>query len=696
MIAFRRLLSCLFLSSASLLYAAQASATWTADNGNGTFTNPLLQDEFSDPDLIRVGEEYFLTGTTMHAMPGLPMLRSRDLVNWHFVGYIVDRLDFAPRCRLEGGDIYGQGIWAPCLRYNKGSFYVFSNINGRKTQVFSATSPSGPWKHWEMRDNLHDLSVLFDDDGRIYVIWNYNEVKLAELEPDLSGVKPGTTRVIIPAGSGMGEGSHFYKIKGRYYIISANYDPTGRMQCARADRPEGPYETVVISANETLGLQKGWWADKASLDTPPSLLAPTPNQQGALPLHQGGLVELPNGDWWGFSMGDANSVGRLTHLSPVSWQDGWPYFGLPGNLTRTPKTWLKPNTGWVEAPHATYQRGDDFSSGSLLPIWQWNHAPDDAHWSLAERPGFLRLHTLPAPAFLRARNSLTQRAVGPESTACVELDASALAEGDVAGLALLGIPYYWAGVSVEQGVRVLRWQGQMPGQETRHKLSSAKVRLRVHCDFVKETADFSYAEADGVFHSLGSLGRLAYQLKTFQGIRYALFAFNQKQVSGGHADFSQFQLEEPEAVRKAHAIPVGRTVVFSSLADGRNLSVRNGLVEGRSPTTSSTPAPAATHFRVEDRGQGRVALVSSEGKGNVWIAGLGAAGDVRVSPGSHGDAELFQWQDMQGGTCMLLSVKTHRCLLLRPQGAEPASADSPGAQPDRLEGSCFTWQEVRD
>jgi len=674
--------------------ASGALPTWSADNGNGTFTNPLLQDEFSDPDLIRVGEEYFLTGTTMHAMPGLPMLRSRDLVNWHFVTYIVDRLDFTPQCRLEGGSIYGQGIWAPCLRFNKGTFYVFSNVNGRKTQVFSATEPAGPWKHWEMRDNLHDLSVLFDDDGRIYVIWNYNEVKLAELEPDLSGVKPGTTRVIIPAGSGMGEGAHFYKIKGRYYITSANYDPTGRMQCARADRPEGPYETVVISANETLGVQKGWWADKASLDTPPTLLPPTPNQQGAVTLHQGGLVELPNGDWWGFSMGDANSLGRLTHLSPVTWQDGWPYFGLPGNLTRSPRTWLKPNTGWVEAPHATYQRSDDFSSGTLLPIWQWNHAPDDARWSLAEKSGALRLHTLPAADFLRARNSLTQRAVGPESTATVDLDASALAEGDIAGLALLGIPYYWAGVTVEQGHQVLRWQGQLPGQEARQRLVSPKLRLRVHCDFVKETADFSYAEADGVFHPLGTLSQLAYQLKTFQGIRYALFAFNQRQTAGGHADFSRFQLDEPEAARKLHAIPVGRTVLFTSLADGRHLAVRNGLVEGRA--FSSAPVPGASRFRVEDRGRGRVALVSTECKGTVWIAGLGVSGDVRVSPGSHGEAELFQWQDMQGGACMLLSVKTQRCLQLRPQGAEPASADSPGAQPDRLEGSCFTWQESAD
>jgi len=688
-LAFFSLLTLLGLSAPSALSAP----SWTADNGNGTYTNPLFQDEFSDPDLIRVGDEYFLTGTTMHAMPGLPVMRSRDLVNWHFVGYIVDRLDYTPKCRLEGGDIYGQGIWAPCLRYHDGRFYVFSNVNGRKTQVFSAKDPAGPWKHWEMRDSLHDLSVLFDDDGKVYAIWNYNEVKIAELDADLSGVKPGSTRTIIPAGSGMGEGAHFYKIKGRYYILSANYDPVGRMQCARADHIDGPWETVVVSADETLGLQKGWWADKAGLDRAPTLLPPTPNQQGALNLHQGGIVELPNGDWWGFSMGDANSVGRLTHLSPVTWQEGWPYFGLPGNLTRTPKTWLKPNTGHVEAPHETYQRNDDFSAGMLLPIWQWNHAPEETKWSLSEKSGSLRLHTLPAKDFLHARNSLTQRAVGPLSTATVELDASGLVEGDIAGLALLGIPWLSLGLSVEQGNAVLRWQGQMPGQSVCVKVPGRRLQLRVDCDFVNETASFSYAGEDGIFHPLGDRGQMAYQLKTFQGIRYALFAYNQASREGGHADFARFTVEEPEAVRKAHAIPVGKSVVFTSLADGRRLSVRNGLVEGR---PAAAPEQAAMRFRVEDRGQGRVALVSEEGKGSVWIAGIGAAGDVRVSSGEHGESDLFQWQDLEGGVCQLLSIKTHRSLQLRPNGAEPASAASPGTQPDMKEGSSFSWRVAAD
>ena len=158
-----------FLGCAALALAEPALAqTWTADNGNGTYTNPLFFDEFSDPDLIRVGDDFYLTGTTMHTMPGLPVLHSRDLVNWTFLGYALDRLDLGPAFRLEDGKSeYGQGIWAPCFRFHKGTFYIFSNVNGQTTQLFRATNPAGPWTRTPMKNSLHDLSVLFDDDGKV-------------------------------------------------------------------------------------------------------------------------------------------------------------------------------------------------------------------------------------------------------------------------------------------------------------------------------------------------------------------------------------------------------------------------------------------------------------------------------------------------------------------------------------------------
>jgi beta-xylosidase len=416
----------------------------------------LFYEEFSDPDLIRVGQDYYLTGTTMHTMPGLPVLHSKDLVNWELLSYAVDKLDFGPAYRLEEGkSIYGQGIWAPSFRYANGKFHIFTNVNGRTTQLFTATNPAGPWTQTELKKSFHDLSVLFDDDGKTYVIWGYEEVRIAELTDDLTDTKPGTEQVLIPKGSGAGEGSHFYKIDGKYFITSTNYDPVGYMVCARADKPMGPYEITVISAEETLGIGVGYRLGRGTEKEPFPLSPPQKDFLSAIPLHQGGIVQTPTGEWWGFSMMDHNSIGRLLCLSPVTWTSGWPYFGLPGNLKRSPRTWVKPNTGQTSAPHAPFQRNDEFNTAKLNPLWQWNHVPDNRKWSLTEHPGYLRLHALPAKDFWQARNSLTQRAIGPESTPTTELLTQGLKPGDVAGLALLNYPYAWIGVArTAQGLQV--------------------------------------------------------------------------------------------------------------------------------------------------------------------------------------------------------------------------------------------------
>ncbi|MDO9614839.1 MAG: family 43 glycosylhydrolase, partial [Bacteroidota bacterium] len=397
--------------------------TWTSDNGNGTFTNPLFYDEFSDPDLIRVGDDYYLTGTTMHAMPGLPVLHSKDLVNWEFLTYASDRLDFGPEFRLEDGkEIYGQGIWAPSFRYHNGTFYIFTNINQQGTQVYTATNPAGPWTHHKLNASLHDLSVLFDDDGKIYAIWGYNEIRMVELKSDVSGIIPETERIIIPKDQGAGEGCHFYKIHGKYFITITNYDPLCYQVTARADKPEGPYEITTTSSEESLGVATTFRMPRVSLEPPFDIIQSDKNYVGCIPMHQGGLVQTQTGEWWGFSMMDFNSVGRTLNLSPVTWQDGWPYFGLPGNLTRSPKTWIKPNTGFTSEPHAPFERSDDFSSTNLKPVWQWNHCPDNTKWSLTKRKGYLRLNSLPATKFWNARNTLTQRAIGPQSAATIEVD----------------------------------------------------------------------------------------------------------------------------------------------------------------------------------------------------------------------------------------------------------------------------------
>ncbi|HUG10889.1 MAG TPA: glycoside hydrolase 43 family protein, partial [Opitutaceae bacterium] len=574
---FRRLLPVALLSAVCMLLfagAAAAPATWTADNGNGTYTNPLFYDEFSDPDLIRVGEDFYLAGTTMHSIPGVVILHSRDLVNWKFLSYAAPRLDLGPGFNLENGkEIYGQGIWAPCLRFHDGKFYVFSNTNNHGLQLFIATDPAGPWEHRTL-PGIHDLSVLFDDDGRVYAVHGYDQVSLIELKPDLSGFVEGSERVIIPRGNAMGEGHHFYKINGKYYIISANYAPTGRMQAARADNILGPYETTVVATNETLGTQRGWLLQPIGL----GMAVPEPgatfrmsepggNQLGAVPMHQGGIVDLPNGDWWGFSMLDFRSVGRTTALSPVTWHDGWPYFGLPGNLGRSPRTWTKPAVDAKVEPHGPYERSDDFSDSTLQPIWQWNHNPVAAKWSLTEKSGALRLHTMPASQFLWAKNTLTQRAIGPVSVATAELDPSGLQPGDTAGLALLNMPFATIGVARTEVGLVLRFYDQSKNETIEQPLEAPRVWLRATGDYDEDFAQLSYSTDGESFTDMGDVIRLPYQLKTFQGTRIALFAFNTAGDEGGHADFESFRVDEPLADRSGN-IPLGKIVTFTNLGNG--------------------------------------------------------------------------------------------------------------------------------
>lgn len=694
----RKLNIVLVLILSGWIFPLAGQPSWTADNGNGSYTNPLFYDEFSDPDIIRVGEDYYLAGTTMHCLPGLVILHSKDLVNWRFLSYCFDRFDMGDEFRLENGkEAYGLGIWAPCIRYHEGKFYVFSNINGHGMQVFIAENPAGPWKHVNMGGNIYDLSVLFDDNGKIYAVHGYDEVKMIEIKPDFSGYVEGSERIIIPRGNAMGEGHHFYKIQGKYYIISADYSPMGRMQCARAERIEGPYETTAISVKETMGRECAYGVGNVGLGTgvPENGFAfkiskPSRNSMGCATLHQGGIVDLPNGDWWGVSMQDFRSVGRTTCLSPVTWVDGWPYFGLAGNLGRTPRTWVKPATGANETPHAPYLRSDGFDSKALLPVWQWNHEPKDSHWALSK--GKLRLRALPAKDFLWARNTLTQRGIGPVSSATVTLDAAHLKSGDVAGLGLLNMPYAWIGIAKEGRGMTLRYYDQCNDKTVDIPCDASTVYLRISGDFDRDVASFSYSRDGKNFMAVGDTVLMPYQLKTFQGSRYALFAFSEA-AGGGYALFDDFRVEEPMADRTDN-LPVGKVITLYNIGNRQRVFANpHGMLYFRGRGSKEYDSDAC-RFRVHDRGNGRVALEAMNGTGFVTVTGAGLSADVRLVK-QETDASLFQWQDMLYGQCMLLSLKRHRYVGVDPTTGEPYSADWQGTTPDRRNGTVFEWNVIK-
>ncbi|MEZ0471628.1 hypothetical protein [Luteimonas salinilitoris] len=305
----------------------------------------------------------------------------------------------------------------------------------------------------------------------------------------------------------------------------------------------------------------------------------------------------------------------------------------------------------------------------------------------------LRLHATGAPHFLLARNSLTQRAIGPESVATTMLDAQGLEHGDVAGLGLLNIPYYWLGV-VRDGERWrLRLYDQLADRTIEEPLPGPLVHLRVAGDYDTEVARFSYSTDGNTFHPIGGELRLAYQLKTFQGVRHALFAYNETGRRGGHADFDEFRVDEPLADRTSN-IPAGRVVTIRNLADDLPLWANpHGMLYFAQKGSEAAAGPGA-RFRVHDRGLGRVALEAMDGSGFLTVVGQGLPADVRLMK-TESDGALFQWQDMLRGEFMLLSLKTNRYLGVDPGTGEPYSADWPGAAPDRRNGTVLLWESTR-
>lgn len=375
--------------------------------------NPMLWADVPDPDVTRVGDTYYLVSTTMHLMPGAPIMTSKDLKNWETVGYIFDRLTDSPKYDLLNGTVYGRGQWATSLKYHNGKFYALLAPNERgamgDTYIFSAEKAEGPWTIVSRMRHFHDCSLFFDDDDRVYVIYGTGE--MMELKPDLSDVIEGTHQLLFQREEderGLLEGSRMIKHNGKYYLlmISHVYAPGKhrREVCYRADNIHGPYEKQVILESEF-----GGFSYEA----------------------QGTIVDTPDGDWIGIIFQDRGGVGRVLTVMPCRWVNGWPMLGDENG--KVPET-VRPLVNGQ--PATAIVKSDDFSSDKLGLHWQWNHNPIDEAWSLKERPGFLRLKTNRVVSNLYlAPNTLTQRMEGPTCSGTIAIDISKMKDGDCAGLA---------------------------------------------------------------------------------------------------------------------------------------------------------------------------------------------------------------------------------------------------------------------
>lgn len=504
--------------------------------------NPIIWADYPDPDVIRVEDTYYMVSTTMHFMPGCVILRSYDLINWEVATYVYDTLDDTPEQKLEGEKhIYGKGMWAASLRYHKGKFYVcFVANDTHKTYLFVADGINGPWIKSEIEGFYHDCSLLFDDDGRIYIIYGNTEIHLIELKENLSGSKPGgLDRIIVRETQEfyLGyEGAHIYKINGKYYAFFIHISKSGysrRTQaCFVADSIDGEFV-----GGEVFDDDMGYYNSGVA---------------------QGGIVDTPDGNWYAILFQDHGAVGRIPVLVPVHFENDFPMFEK-----EAPKYIEVPSTrpGYEYKPLVG---NDDFiyeldKNGNirLKDIWQWNHTPSNELWSVTEKTGTYRIKTGRICNNINySINTLTQRAMGPTCEATVTLDGSELKDGDYAGLCFLISSYGLIALTKEDGKYYLVMLARdyedksifgnlidnEPGTEyARIPLSGNKVRLKAKGDFEKnrDECEFYYQDVEK-WKKLGVTHNMVWKMDEFVGCRFGLFLYSTKEI-GGVAEFSEFK-----------------------------------------------------------------------------------------------------------------------------------------------------------
>lgn len=490
--------------------AATGSASaqvWRSDQGDGSFRNPVLYADYPDPDMIRVGTDYYLATTTFVNVPGITILRSKDLVNWALYAHVADRLDGDPRYDLVGGDGYRHGLYANSLRYHRGTFYIVVTPVGLNTRIYYAPDARGPWHYHELDRQAFDPGFFIDDDGKGYIATSVNSdgtITLLTLDPAFARVVDARKIHYIRGA----EGSKLVKRGGWYYLFNAIPYRLG-LTVSRARSLFGPWET------------------RDQID----------DRSGG---HQGALVDLPNGEWFGFVMVDAGSIGRMTNLSPVFWQDDWPIWGTPDAPSRVPGHARKPIKGFPFAEPAT---SDHFGKSALGLQWQWNHNPDNGRWSLGERPGWLRLRAVQAGEFWSARNTLTQKGQGPWSRTVAKLDISHVAAGDRCGLGTLGQVSGRVAVSRDAGgtpfltMEVTESTDSGPKTEVRvagEPIAGDALWLGLDTDFPRSRARMSYSLDGRRWTPLGGDFPLAFAWRTgtFQGEQVALFCYNREASKG--------------------------------------------------------------------------------------------------------------------------------------------------------------------
>lgn len=482
-----------------------------SDNNIGTYTNPVIFGDFPDPDVIRVGDVYYMVSTTMHNFPGATILKSYDLVNWEYCSNPLEKIESTPCYNLDGCNIYSHGQWASALNYKNGTFYLLYNTLDEGAYLLTASDPEGPWTQKKLNSGFYDPGILFDGD-KTYIVSGINTLRIAEVDSNFVRI-PGADKEVFnyTFRSGL-EGSHIYKINGYFYIY-ATYGGWPAFQVAlRSTNIYGPYEEKVVIDDDN--------------------------------IHQGALIQTQTGQWWTMMFYDKGAYGRLPNLQPVISKDNWPMVGISGKGVTT---YTKPNVGKTY-PRTTLPTNDNFCDYKIAKQWGWNHNPDNSKWSLIKRPGYLRMFTANVTdSLIRARNMLTQRIMGYRSNSynsygTTKIHLNNMNNGDVAGLCVFQDPYAYIGVRMINGQRSLIMVND-GAEQIGPVVTDSIIYLRALANYTTSKATFFYSLDNVTYTEFGTTLDMKYKLTIFVGNRFGLFNFA-TQALGGYVDFDWFSTEK--------------------------------------------------------------------------------------------------------------------------------------------------------
>ncbi|MDR0865268.1 MAG: glycoside hydrolase 43 family protein, partial [Candidatus Symbiothrix sp.] len=532
------------------------SQPWVADQGDGTYKNPILFADYSDPDVIRVGADYWLVASSFNAMPGIPLLHSKDLVNWRIVNHIYDALPLEKYQK----PVYGEGSWAPAIRYHEGMFYVYFCTPYDGLFVARATDPLGKWNIRQILqvEKWEDPCPFWDEDGQAYLVHSIHRggpAVLHKMSPDgLQLLDNGRVVYHDTKANPVLEGLKMDKRKGWYYIFApAGGVETGWQTVLRSKNIYGPYEARKV------------------LDAGNGINGP----------HQGGLVDTQTGEWWFIHFQSRGAYGRILHLQPAVWtKDDWIVIGEDPDRDGCGipvLTHPKPNVGKtypIQIPQTT----DEFDTGKLGLQWQWNAIENPAWYSLSAKPGFMRLFAETCPTekgnLYFAGNLLLQKLSAPAFTATTRIEAHFTDVGERAGAIVMGNAYtYIALIKGEEGNRIAVVTGRndrmpvAPEEVATSLVNTDTVWLKIHI-YDDLQCSFSYSTNGANFIPLGD--RYPVTPGTWIGGRVGIFSSSPNIVPGkGYADFDYFRFNiDREALVKRNNVNIETLDTLGSLSVG--------------------------------------------------------------------------------------------------------------------------------